>query len=334
MGLLGLTKPTWLHGLTGPLWPIGLTGPLWLIGLISRISRISRISLVQGMVQGISLVQLVLLYAPPASFPRRAGPGTPTAWAPVGHPTGRRNPRSTEKSGHVVISSTLVQRRASGIRCRRPATPVRHRDYTPPAPSFTGLAASPVTRAPCVKHMAAPACPLRTITDTGREVSLLPTTLRIPYRIMPNSSLINVLDSPCAPKVIFTAKRTDRSRIIRNERREPKQPPGAGTSTSSQNNHPGAGTINQRQPERPPGKRPPRAERLPETAETPKQAEQPQLKPERQPQAEQPQLKPERPPRAGTVPAGAGTATTSGTTPEGAGTATRESGPERQASPS
>ena len=256
LALLGLTKPTWLHGLIGPLWLIGLTGPLWLTGLISRIS------LVQGMVRGISLVQLVLLHAPPASLPHRAGPRTPTAWAPVGHPTGRRNPRSTEKSGHVVISSTLIQRRASGIRRCRPATPVRHRDYTPPAPSFTGLAASPVTRAPCVKHMAAPACPLRTITDTGREVSLLTTTLRIPYRIMPNSSLVNVLDSPCAPKVIFTAKRTDRSRIIRNERREPKQPPGAGTSTLSQNNHPGAGTIHQRQPERPPGERPPRAERL------------------------------------------------------------------------
>ncbi len=305
LALIGLTKPTWLHGLIGPLWLIGLTGPLWLTGLISRISRIS---LVQGMVQGISLVQLVLLYAPPASFPRRAGPGTPTAWAPVGHPTGRRNPRSTEKSGHVVISSTLIQRRASGIRRCRPATPVRHRDYTPPAPSFTGLAASPVTRAPCVKHMTAPACPLRTITDTGREVSLLTTTLRIPYRIMPNSSLVNVLDSPCAPKVIFTAKRTDRSRIIRNERREPKQPSGAGTSTPSRNNHPRAGTINQRHPERPPGERPPRAERLPETAGTPT--------------------------TSGTTPAGAGTATTSGTTPEGARNAHRESGPERQASPS
>ncbi|BBJ42197.1 hypothetical protein SSPO_049150 [Streptomyces antimycoticus] len=112
-----------------------------------------------GLTALIPLILLVLLNAPPTSFPRRAGPLTPTAWAPVVHRAGRRNPWSTEKSGHVVISSTLAQRRASGIRRWAPSAPVRHRDYTPPEPSFAGLAASPVTRTPCVKHMTAPAFP-------------------------------------------------------------------------------------------------------------------------------------------------------------------------------
>ncbi|WPB91929.1 hypothetical protein [Streptomyces malaysiensis] len=215
---------------------IGLTALIALIAFIAMIPMIPMITFI-ALIPLVLLVPLVLrilrvlLIAPPASFPRRAGPLTPTTRAPVGHRAGQRNPWSTEKSGHVAISSTLAQRRASGIPRRRPSTPVRHRAYTPPAPSSTGLVASPITRTSCLKHMACPRfsaskfrveVPRRTTTDTGREVSLLTTTLRIPYRIMPNAAFVNVLDGPCTPKVIFTAKRTDPSRIIRNNHRVAK----------------------------------------------------------------------------------------------------------------
>ncbi|WHX19613.1 hypothetical protein QFW82_22475 [Streptomyces malaysiensis subsp. malaysiensis] len=217
-------------GLTALVALIALIGLTTFIALIPMITFIALISLVL-LVPLVLRILRVLLIAPPASFRRRAGPLTPTTRAPVGHRAGQRNPWSTEKSGHVAISSTLAQRRASGIPRRRPSTPVRHRAYTPPAPSSTGLAASPITRTSCLKHMACPRFSAskfrvevarRTTTDTGREVSLLTTTLRIPYRIMPNAAFVNVLDGPCAPKVIFTAKRTDPSRIIRNDRRAAK----------------------------------------------------------------------------------------------------------------
>ncbi|MCD9592409.1 hypothetical protein [Streptomyces sp. 8ZJF_21] len=134
---------------------IALIGLITFIALIPMITFIALISLVQ-LAPLVLRILRVLLIAPPASFPRRAGPLTPTTRAPVGHRAGQRNPWSTEKSGHVAISSTLAQRRASGIPRRRPSTPVRHRAYTPPAPSSTGLAASPITRTSCLKHMACP----------------------------------------------------------------------------------------------------------------------------------------------------------------------------------
>ncbi|ATL84310.1 hypothetical protein [Streptomyces malaysiensis] len=136
------------NGLTALVALIALIGLTTFIALIPMITFIALISLVLlvPLVPLVLRVLRVLLIAPPASFPRRAGPLTPTTWAPVGHRAGQRNPWSTEKSGHVAISSTLAQRRASGIPRRRPSTPVRHRAYTPPAPSSTGLAASPITR--------------------------------------------------------------------------------------------------------------------------------------------------------------------------------------------
>ncbi|AUA12394.1 hypothetical protein CFP59_04534 [Streptomyces malaysiensis subsp. malaysiensis] len=226
----GLTALVALVALIGLTTFIALIPMIPMIPMITFIALISLVLLVQLVLRVLRVLR-VLLIAPPASFPCRAGPLTPTTRAPVGHRASQRNAWSTEKSGHVAISSTLAQRRASGIPRRRPSTPVRHRAYTPPAPSSTGLTASPITRTSCLKHMACPRFSAskfrvevtrRTTTDTGREVSLLTTTLRIPYRIMPNAAFVNVLDSPCAPKVIFTAKRTDPSRIIRNDHRVAK----------------------------------------------------------------------------------------------------------------
>ncbi len=138
--------------------PVSPVSPVLLVSLTLLVSRVLSVPLVLLVVL---VLRVVLLNAPPTSLPCRAGPLTPTAWAPVGHRAGQRNPWSTEKFGHVAIFSTLAQRQASGILRRRPSTPVRHRDYTPPAPSFTGLVASPVIRTPCVKHMVAPAFPHR-----------------------------------------------------------------------------------------------------------------------------------------------------------------------------
>ncbi|NIY67026.1 hypothetical protein SMALB_5064 [Streptomyces malaysiensis] len=137
---------------------IGLTALIALIAFIALIPMITFIALISLvlLVPLVLRILRVLLIAPPASFRRRAGPLTPTTRAPVGHRASQRYPWSTEKSGHVAISSTLAQRRASGIPRRGPSTPVRHRAYTPPAPSSTGLAASPITRTSCLKHMACP----------------------------------------------------------------------------------------------------------------------------------------------------------------------------------